>query len=87
MHKNSPVKFSEYFSAITDPRVVARTDHKLIDIITIALCGIISGANNWPEIESYGKAKYEWLKEFLELSSGIPTHHTFRRFFIAVSTE
>lgn len=87
MDKNSPVKFSEHFSIVTDPRVVSRSDHKLIDIITIALCGIISGANNWPEIEAYGKAKYEWLKEFLELPCGIPTHHTFRRFFIAVCTE
>jgi hypothetical protein len=45
MDKNSPVKFSEHFSIVTDPRVVGRSDHKLIDIITIALCGIISGAN------------------------------------------
>jgi len=87
MDKNSPMKFSKYFSGITDPRVVNRSDHKLIDIITISLCAIISGASNWPEIEAYGKAKYEWLKNFLELPYGIPTHHTFRRFFIAVSTE
>ena len=86
MHKNSPVKFSNYFSLVTDPRIVGRSDHKLIDIITVALCAIISGADNWPEIGAYGKAKYEWIKEFLELPCGIPTHHTFGRFFIAVST-
>ena len=40
MDKNSPVKFSEHFSIVTDPRVVSRSDHKLIDIITIALCGV-----------------------------------------------
>ncbi len=83
----TPIAISEHFITITDPRVVGRIDHKLIDIITISLCAIISGAGNWPEIEAYGKAKYEWFKEFLELPNGIPTQHTFRRFFIAVSTE
>jgi hypothetical protein len=48
MDKNSPVKLSEHFSIVTDPRVVGRSDHKLIDIITIALCGIISGLRDVP---------------------------------------
>jgi predicted transposase YbfD/YdcC len=87
MNNNTPLKISEHFIKITDPRVVGRVDHKLIDIITISLCAIISGAGNWPEIEAYGKAKYDWFKEFLELPNGIPTQHTFRRFFIAVSTD
>ena len=87
MGKDTPVKISEHFKTLTDPRVVGRTNHNLIDIITIALCAIIFGADNWPEIESYGKAKYDWLKEFLQFPNGIPTHHTFRRFFIAVSVD
>ena len=87
MGKDTPVKISEYFKTLTDPRVVGRTNHKLIDIITIALCAIICGADNWPEIETYGKSKYAWFKEFMELPNGIPTHHTFRRFFIAVSVD
>lgn len=87
MNNHTPLKISEHFIKITDPRVVGRTDHKLIDIITISLCAIISGAGNWPEIEAYGKAKYDWFKEFLELPNGLPTQHTFRRFFIAVSTD
>ena len=64
MGKDNPVKFSEYFSAITDPRVVARTDHKLIDIVTIAICGVISRADNWPDIEAYGRSKHDWFKDF-----------------------
>jgi hypothetical protein len=87
MGKDTPVKISEHFKTLTDPRVVGRTHHKLIDIVTIALCAIICGADNWPEIESYGEAKYDWFKEFLELPNGIPTHHTFRRFFISVSVD
>jgi len=87
MCKDKLSKLSEHFSDLTDPRVVGRTDHKLIDIISISICAIICGANNWPEIEAYGKAKYDWLKDFLEIKNGIPTQHTFRRFFIAVSNE
>ena len=87
MGKDTPVKISKHFKTLTDPRVVGRTTHKLIDIVTLALCAIICGADSWPEIESYGKAKYDWFKEFLQLPNGIPTHHTFRRFFIAVSAD
>jgi len=87
MNPSAPVKLSEYFKELTDPRIVGRTSHKLIDIIAIALCAIICGADTWPAVEAYGKAKHEWLKEFLELPNGIPTQHTFRRFFIAVSAE
>jgi len=80
MHKNSPVKFSEHFSMVADPGVIGGSDYKLIDIITITLCAIISGAGNRSEIEAYGKARYEWLEEFSELPCGIPV-------FIAVSAE
>ncbi|HDL07742.1 MAG TPA: ISAs1 family transposase [Desulfobacteraceae bacterium] len=65
---------------VADPGVIGGSDHKLIDIITITLCAIISGAGNRSEIEAYGKARYEWLEEFSELPCGIPV-------FIAVSAE
>jgi len=87
MEERTPVELSKHFKSLTDPRVVGRTSHKLIDIITIALCAIIGGADTWPDIEDYGKAKYDWLQQFLELPNGIPTQHTFRRFFISVSAE
>lgn len=87
MNNKELTAIGEHFSDLTDPRVVGRTDHKLIDIITIALCAVISGADNYPDIESYGKTKYEWFKQFLELPNGIPTQHTFRRLFIALSSE
>lgn len=87
MDNEAIMTIGEHFSDLTDPRVVGRTDHKLVDIITISVFAAICGADGWPEIESYGKAKYEWLKEFLELPKGIPTQHTFRRVFIALSAE
>ena len=77
----------KYFSSLSDPRVLGRTQHKLIDIITITLCAVISGANGWVEIETYGKSKQHWLETFLELPNGIPTQYTFRRVFIALSPD
>lgn len=71
----------EHFSHMTDPRIDRTKRHLLIDIIVIAICGVISGADTWVDIEEYGKAKYEWFKGFLELPHGIASHDTFGRVF------
>ena len=70
-----------YFTQLPDQRRKAGRRHKLIDIITIAICGIICGADDWSGIEEYGKAKEGWLRQFLELPHGIPSHDTFGRVF------
>ena len=70
-----------HFQGLKDKRRGAGKRHKLIDIITIAICGIICGADDWSGIEEYGQAKEEWLEEFLELPHGIPSHDTFGRVF------
>lgn len=67
--------------AVEDPRVERTKRHKLLDIIIIAICGVICGAEGWVEIEEFGKAKEEWLKSLLELPNGIPSHDTFGRVF------
>lgn len=80
--KNSPLnKLEEHFSGVGDPRVDRTKDHLLIDIISIAICAIISGAEGWVDMENYGKSKLDWLKTFLELPNGIPSHDTFGRVF------
>jgi len=75
------------FSQIKDPRVTGRTDHKLIDIIVITICAVISSADTWEDIALYGKTKIDWLKEFLELPNGIPSHDTFNRVFSVLSPK
>lgn len=75
------ITIADYFSAIDDPRIERSKQHKLIDIITIAICAVICGAEGWTDIETYGVTKYEWLKQFLELPNGIPSHDTFARVF------
>src|SRR5690349_539102 len=70
-----------YFASREDPRGERTKLHKLLDIIIIAICGVICGAEGWAEIEEFGKEKGEWLKTLLELPNGIPPHDTFGRVF------
>ena len=76
-----------YFGQIPDQRVINRSSHRLVDIIAIAILGILCGADGWVAIETYGKAKEEWLKTFLELPNGIPSHDTFGRVFSQLDPE
>ena len=81
MSKGIPGNLHEHFQGLEDKRRGAGKRHKLIDILTIVICGIICGADDWSGIEAYGQAKEEWLKGFLELPHGIPSHDTFGRVF------
>jgi predicted transposase YbfD/YdcC len=72
------------FAAVEDPRVERTKRHKLIDILIIALCGVICGAEGWVEIGEFGKAKEAWFKTFLEVPNGIPSHDTFGRVFARI---
>jgi predicted transposase YbfD/YdcC len=69
----------DHFASLTDPRVDRTKRHCLMDILVIAICAVICGADGWTEIEAYGKEKEPWLKGFLDLPNGIPSHDTFAR--------
>ncbi len=71
----------EYFADLPDPRIDRGKDHELIDIIAIAILAAICGAKHFTEIEEFGIAKSKWLKTFLKLPNGIPSHDTFARVF------
>ena len=77
----------EHFQSLEDPRAEHLLEHKLLDIIGLTICAVICGADTWVDIENYGKAKAEWLKGFLELASGIPSHDTIARLFAALDPE
>jgi predicted transposase YbfD/YdcC len=68
-----------YFRKLRDPRVQRRKRHLLLDIVVIALCAVISGCDDWQQIETFGRARHDWLKRFLRLPHGIPSHDTFER--------
>src|SRR5438067_2396221 len=73
--------FVEHFASLPDPRVERTRHHALIDILTIALCAVICGADGFVEMEAWGRAREAWLRERLELAGGIPSHDTFNRVF------
>jgi predicted transposase YbfD/YdcC len=77
----------EHFAEIDDPRIERTKRHKLIDILTIAILAVICGAEGWVAMESFGKAKHQWLKKILELPNGIPSDDTFARVFASLNPE
>ncbi|MCP4184542.1 MAG: ISAs1 family transposase [Hyphomicrobiales bacterium] len=83
----SNISIQQAFADMGDPRVVGRTTHKLIDIVVIAICAIICGAESWVDVEVFGKSKEAWLRQFLELPDGIPVHDTFGRVFGQLDAE
>jgi predicted transposase YbfD/YdcC len=70
-----------HFSQLHDPRLNRKKRHSLLDIIAITICAVIAGADGWTDIAQFGKAKEAWLRTFLKLPNGIPSHDTFGRFF------
>ncbi len=77
---------SDFFSTITEPRD-SNKRHKLIDIITIALCAVICGADTFEEIEEFGEVRKTWFETFLELPHGIPSHDTIARLFARINPK
>jgi predicted transposase YbfD/YdcC len=75
----------KYFRKLKDPRRRHRRLHLLQDIIIIALCAVIAGAQDWQEIETFGRKRQKWLKRFLQLPHGIPSHDTVERVFDRLS--
>jgi predicted transposase YbfD/YdcC len=77
----------EHFSSLTDPRILLKTRHRLIDIIVVTLCAVLAGADEWTEIAEFGRLKEQWFRTFLELPYGIPSHDTFGRVFSMIRPE
>jgi hypothetical protein len=72
---------------LDDPRVERTRLHRLIDILVIALCAVICGAESWDDIAEFGEVKQDWFATFLEVPNGIPSHDTFHRVFAALNPE
>jgi predicted transposase YbfD/YdcC len=77
----------QHFRDLEDPRMDRTKLHKLVDILVIAICAVIAGADNWEDVEEFGQARLEWFTTFLELPNGIPSHDTFNRVFARLDPE
>lgn len=80
-------KLSEHFGDLPDPRIDRTKLHRLLDIVLIAICAVICGADDWVEVAMFGEAKEAWFRTFLELKNGIPSHDTFNRVFARLDPE
>jgi hypothetical protein len=83
MHSPSSVRFEEHFADLTDPRR-RKLVYPLINIVAIAICAVIAGADDFVSIAEWGRQKRDWLSKILDLSSGIPSHDRFNAVFAAL---
>ncbi len=81
------VSLMDHFDSLTDPRSGNALRHNFFDILIIALCAAICGADSWYDVEDFGNAKEAWLRTFLALPHGIPSHDTFNRVFAALNAD
>ena len=87
MAENVCTSIIEHFCGLPDPRILLKTRHRLVDIVTTALCAVLSGADDWVEIAAYARARESWFKGFLKLEGGPPSHDTFGRVFALLDPE
>ena len=85
--KPHPDSIAFHFSVLTDPRVKRTKEHSLHDILVIALCAMLCGAEGFTDFEQFGQCRLPWLKTILELPNGIPSHDTFRRVFAMLNPK
>ena len=77
----SVASIKKHFRRLHDPRVVGRTKHLRIDLLVMALCGVIANCDDWPDIALFARQRENWFRRFLRLPGGIPAHDTFEHVF------
>ena len=87
MEKRSVTSIVRHFGELQDPRTGNAKAHIFLEILIIAICAVICGADGWSDVELFGKNKKAWLKTFLELPKGIPSHDTFGRVFAKIKPD
>ena len=87
MSQSVNLSLTTHFAQVPDPRLDRTKDHQLLDILVIAICAILCGANDWVGVATFGKARLAWFQTFLKLPNGIPSHDTFGRVFARLDPE
>lgn len=87
MENQESTSLLQAFVSIPDPRQQGKIEHNLVEMLVIAVSAVLSGANNFAEIEAWADAKIDWLRQYLTLANGIPSHDTFGRLFAMIDPE
>jgi hypothetical protein len=86
MDAQANVEIRRAFLNMPDPRR-NNSRHCFVSVITLALFAIVCGSDDWVQVELYGRAKFDWIKTFLDLPHGIPSHDTFSRIFARINPD
>lgn len=87
METEGKLRVAEVFVGVHDPRQSAKVEHDLVELLVIAVCGVLAGADDFVEIEAWAKEKLDWFGRYLKLENGIPSHDTFGRVFATIDAE
>lgn len=87
METEGRLRVADVFVGIRDPRQAKKVEHDLVELLVIAVCGVLAGADDFVEIEEWAKEKDDWFRQYLRLEHGIPSHDTFGRVFAAIDAE
>lgn len=87
METEGKLRVADVFVGIRDPRQAKKVDHDLVELLVVAVCGVLAGADDFVEIEEWAKEKLGWFRQYLKLENGIPSHDTFGRVFAAIDAE
>lgn len=87
METEGKLRVADVFVGIRDPRQAKKVDHDLVELLVVAVCGVLAGADDFVEIEEWAKEKLVWFRQYLRLENGIPSHDTFGRVFAAIDAE
>lgn len=87
METEGKLRLGDVFVGVRDPRQAAKVDHDLVELLMVAVCGVLAGADDFVEIEAWAEEKLDWFRRYLTLEHGIPSHDTFGRVFAAIDAE
>ena len=87
METEGKTRLAEIFVGLRDPRQAKKVEHDLVEMLVVAVCAVLVGADDFVEIEEWANEKVDWLRQYLKLESGIPSHDTFGRVFAALDAE
>jgi hypothetical protein len=87
MARSTLRSLADHFADLPDPRLDRNKEHALLDVVVLAVCGILAGCDSWADVERFGRAKADWFRRFLKLPNGIPSHDTFGRVFARLNPE